>query len=618
MTRFGRGKGQRTLQIVRLLAVAIVALAVAAPAEALADVGYEGPSYDGTGTPTGTKRQETDLWWNDGSWWAHMWDTASKDFHIFRLDEGAQQWLDTGVTVERRPNTNADVLWDGTHLYVASNEFVSENQPAVAGSPSYLHRFSYDSLTKTYSPDPGFPATINNYKTETLTIEKDSTGKLWATWPQDNQIYVNRTVGDDQTWGTPFALTGTGSSVTPDDNAAVVAFGDRIGVMWSNQTASGFGMWFAEHVDGQPDTTWEPNRAAVQGGGSADDHVQLQADRNGRVFAAIKTSRQVATASAVELLVRDPATGAWSNHSVARVSDCATRPLLLIDEENEEVHVYATYPGPPDYACTPSGGAIHVKSSPLSAISFPEGAGTPVIEDSDSPFVTNVNSTKQNVNSTTGMAVLAVNRDTDRYWHNFLPILPSLPVADFSATPTSGSAPLAVAFEGSSSGGAATSWSWDFGDGSGSVERDPTHTYTAPGSYTVSLTATNARGSDTETKTGHITVGSAADFSLSASPASRDVFRWDSTKFDIAVTPTNGFSGPVKLSVKGLPSGVYAAFIPNKVNVPGATSSRMVVGVAWWARLGTYPLVVTGTNGTQSRSTTVSLRVRSRFQRWHR
>src|SRR5688500_2934806 len=135
MTLFGRGKGQpRTLQIVRLLAVAVVALAVAAPAEALADVGYEGPSYDGTGTPTGTKRQETDLWWNDGSWWAHMWDVASKDFHIFRLDQGAQQWLDTGVTVERRPNTNADVLWDGTHLYVASNEFVSENQPAVAGS----------------------------------------------------------------------------------------------------------------------------------------------------------------------------------------------------------------------------------------------------------------------------------------------------------------------------------------------------------------------------------------------------------------------------------------------------------------------------------------------------
>jgi uncharacterized repeat protein (TIGR01451 family) len=45
-----------------------------------------------------------------------------------------------------------------------------------------------------------------------------------------------------------------------------------------------------------------------------------------------------------------------------------------------------------------------------------------------------------------------------------------------------------------------TSWSWDFGDGTTSTEQNPAHTYTKPGVYTVSLTATNTGGSNTETQ----------------------------------------------------------------------------------------------------------------------
>nr|WP_304608476.1 S8 family serine peptidase [Pontibacter anaerobius] len=36
-----------------------------------------------------------------------------------------------------------------------------------------------------------------------------------------------------------------------------------------------------------------------------------------------------------------------------------------------------------------------------------------------------------------------------------------------------------------------TTWHWDFGDGSQSTEQNPVHTYRKPGSYTVTLTATN-------------------------------------------------------------------------------------------------------------------------------
>ena len=80
------------------------------------------------------------------------------------------------------------------------------------------------------------------------------------------------------------------------------------------------------------------------------------------------------------------------------------------------------------------------------------------------------------------------------------------PVAAFSGTPTSGDAPLTVTFADESTNDP-TSWSWDFGDGTTSGDQNPIHTYASDGSYTVSLTAANDAGSDTETKTAYITVG---------------------------------------------------------------------------------------------------------------
>lgn len=69
------------------------------------------------------------------------------------------------------------------------------------------------------------------------------------------------------------------------------------------------------------------------------------------------------------------------------------------------------------------------------------------------------------------------------------------PTANFTATPTSGSAPLTVEFTDTSTG-TPTSWLWDFGDGETSTEQNPLHEFPSTGSYTVTLTATNAAGSD--------------------------------------------------------------------------------------------------------------------------
>jgi len=83
---------------------------------------------------------------------------------------------------------------------------------------------------------------------------------------------------------------------------------------------------------------------------------------------------------------------------------------------------------------------------------------------------------------------------------------PYAPVADFAASPTSGNGPLIVRFTDTSLNNP-TMWSWDFGDGSDpGTTGSPTHTYIDPGSYTVTLTASNRYGSDTITQYDIVTV----------------------------------------------------------------------------------------------------------------
>lgn len=83
------------------------------------------------------------------------------------------------------------------------------------------------------------------------------------------------------------------------------------------------------------------------------------------------------------------------------------------------------------------------------------------------------------------------------------------PLAAFSAAPQEGCAPLTVEFTDESSENA-TAWSWSFDGGlpANSAERDPVVQYLSPGVYGVTLTVTNAAGSDTYSETQYITVNS--------------------------------------------------------------------------------------------------------------
>ncbi|WP_321431228.1 PKD domain-containing protein [uncultured Methanolobus sp.] len=82
------------------------------------------------------------------------------------------------------------------------------------------------------------------------------------------------------------------------------------------------------------------------------------------------------------------------------------------------------------------------------------------------------------------------------------------PVANFTASVTSGTAPLSVSFTDLSNN-TPTSWLWNFGDGSNSTSQNPTHSYTAAGSYNITMNVTNAAGSNVSTRLYYINVSAA-------------------------------------------------------------------------------------------------------------
>ncbi len=150
--------------------------------------------------------------------------------------------------------------------------------------------------------------------------------------------------------------------------------------------------------------------------------------------------------------------------------------------------------------------------------------------------------------------------------------------ADFSATPLSGIAPLEIAFTNLSTGTYDT-YTWDFGDGETSALENPAHTYSEPGTYTVSLTVSGLGGTDTETKTGYISVGLqvAAEFTG---------------------TPTSGIA-PISISFENLSTGDFDTFTwdfgdGNTSAIENPTHTYSEPGIY------TVSLTITGLGGTDT------------------
>ncbi|TMQ54210.1 MAG: tandem-95 repeat protein [Candidatus Eisenbacteria bacterium] len=416
------------------LAGLVLAGSVARVGSANASAGYRDFNFGSTvsNTPTGEK-PESKLWWNDGSWWGSLWDPGTNRHTIQRFDTATQSWTSTGTAIDPRSSSRGDALWDGTHLYVVSHIFTTSGGSTTSSNAGRLYRYSYNPGSRTYSLDSGFPVNVNLSKSETLVIDKDSTGRLWVTWTEGGKVKVNRTVGSDLAWGQPYDLPVQGNSVTSDDISSIATFGSgRIGLMWSNQNDKK--MYFAVHLDGNPDTQWEPREDAVADkslGAVADDHINLKmsCDGSGALYTVTKTSLDNSSDPLIFVSKRD-ASGTWSRHVFGTHSDNHTRPILLIDGNAGVAYVFAM---------SDHGGRqiIYVKSASLADLNFPTGLGTPFIDSSSDGMVNNPTSTKQCLSGTTGLLVLASDQNTHYYLHNYLSLGPAAPfIASFS--PSSG------------------------------------------------------------------------------------------------------------------------------------------------------------------------------------
>ncbi len=100
--------------------------------------------------------------------------------------------------------------------------------------------------------------------------------------------------------------------------------------------------------------------------------------------------------------------------------------------------------------------------------------------------------------------------------------------------------------------------------------------------------------------------GGTGGFTLAPSAASLTITQGSVETDTINITDVGGFSGAVTLSASGLPSGVTATFGTNPATgssvlslIAGSTTS-CVVG-------GTYPITISGTSGSLSATTTISL-----------
>ena len=133
---------------------------------------------------------------------------------------------------------------------------------------------------------------------------------------------------------------------------------------------------------------------------------------------------------------------------------------------------------------------------------------------------------------------------------------------------------------------------------------------TPTGSYTITVTGTSGTLSHSANYALTVTAPPPPDFSISASPSSLTIHRTGSGSVTITVTSINGFSGAVSLSATSV-NGVTETFSVNPVNVPanGSASATLTFqGTAGDSR-GTFTVAVTGTNGSLSHSTTVTLTI---------
>jgi PKD repeat protein len=165
------------------------------------------------------------------------------------------------------------------------------------------------------------------------------------------------------------------------------------------------------------------------------------------------------------------------------------------------------------------------------------------------------------------------------------------PNASLTVAPSSGTAPVQVVGDASSStgGGAPIStYTFDFGDGTTAVgpqsSATASHTYSSPGNYTATVTVTDSAGLSS-TATAHVTVQAGGPVNLIGNPGFENgLSGWNTSGSDPGVTLTQvagGHSGSFAARLAN-PSTVAATYALNdSPNWANSTTAGTYTGSLW-------------------------------------
>jgi hypothetical protein len=616
--------------------------------------GYRDHSYGGGAFRPTSDKTQSKLWYTDGTWYAGMFlyrgtTPLKSEYHIWRLDRATHSWIDTGTLIDSRDQSHGDYFWhEGTQrLYVAS----AHDGNNGTNDSTQIFKYSYDAATNTYAPVAGFPSTIPGTTggTRAATITRELTGstRVWTVWAAGGEVRYSISSDAGATWSAAAALpVQAGNPIQPyapgvaGDTASVIAFGSNIGIAWSDHdalpTAADDGYYFATIANSADPTVagnWTVTKLPTLVPGAsptetADNHINLKATSDGRVYMVGKTGKDTAecatnkSAPLIEFFQRTAA-GAWSTHLVSTVGDCNTRPQVVISEELQTAFVTMTSPN--------GGGAIYMKSAPLTgpqAFAFRAPAdetvqpGVPIIRSGSDTAIDDPSMTKQSVTGSSDIVVIA-NNLTNRtgtslkyYLHAEVPIAAADTTAPAGTISIAGGAAAIASSEVSvavpatdagtgvalvrlsnsatTSGGVLTtgqtyayrspiSWALAGGEGTRTVHaqwRDSAGNWSTPVSDTIDLDATAPTGTvvinggAAETETSTVTLDLTRDDGTGSGVVS--VLISNSANFAGVTATAYADNKPWTLAAGGGTKTVYVKFVDAAGNVSASAASDSI------------------------------------------
>jgi hypothetical protein len=396
-----------------LLALLAAALAVGGVAPAAADGStapqtYEGGGYSATYTepPTGSENQSK-LWFHADAWWALLVEPTGRSVRVFELMPD-HTWRPTSAVINADAGDVGDALRDGDTVHVVTR--------GTDGSLFYVN-LSFDAAARDYRVGAPVLVTTRNSPSP-ATVAKDAAGALWVGYANATNVVVTRSEDGGRTWGRVTTVATAASTGTPEVGA-LVAYDDRVGMLWSDQATGSFR--FASHLAGNDPSIWSQEVAAT-GPTLADNHVSLvriPGEAGDTLAAVVKTGAGDAlgspVAGAIDLLVRAPG-GQWSTVPVSGVDDGLNDPIVQVDLATRTLQVFASY-----------NNSIVRKTTSLDTLEFAPGIGTTFVNGTGVQL-RNPTGTKDPLDARSGLVILASDWHSWTYRHAESSLGP--PVAD--------------------------------------------------------------------------------------------------------------------------------------------------------------------------------------------